>query len=350
MQELKARTVGFRPGERNVFFHILTACNLRCRHCYINPVEHGTCTLPLETVVQWLALFARPDAADAEGEQATNLILLGGEPTMHPDLAEIIRAAKAMGFNVTVDSNGYLFHDLLAKTSPQELDYLSFSLDGPDAGVNDPIRGQGSFEMCTGNIRRAVAAGFNTSLIYTVSALNIEHLARMPALVQELGVQRFFIQVIGLRGKPAKETAAPGQNWQVRPEEWFSVVPQVAADAAQRGIHVTYPKVYLSAEDAFECAGVVAENYFIFPNGRVYQCPLCEDYPIHSYAIENDQLVHRQGLNEDRFFPLHIPEGCIMNRLLQPDNISYAEDGSPLHRISCCLLKEEVLPAIPIPS
>ena len=88
----------------------------------------------------------------------------------------------------------------------------------------------------------------------------------------------------------------------------------------------------------------MAENYFIFPNGRVYQCPLCEDHPIHSYAIENDQLVHRQGLNEDRFFPLNIPEGCVMNRLLQPDNISYHPDGSPLHRISCCLLKEEVLP------
>ena len=28
-QDVQARTVGFRPGERNVFFHILTACNLR---------------------------------------------------------------------------------------------------------------------------------------------------------------------------------------------------------------------------------------------------------------------------------------------------------------------------------
>jgi MoaA/NifB/PqqE/SkfB family radical SAM enzyme len=42
-----ARTVGFQPGERNVFFHILTACNLSCRHCYINPAQHGTATLPL---------------------------------------------------------------------------------------------------------------------------------------------------------------------------------------------------------------------------------------------------------------------------------------------------------------
>ena len=133
-----ARTVGFQPGERNVFLHLLTACNLACRHCYINPAQHGTTTLPLNTVRQWLKLFARP-------ERQTNLILLGGEPTLHPELPAIIRAAKSMRYAVTVDTNGYLFHDLLAKVTPKELDYLSFSLDGPEAKVNDPLRGEGVF-------------------------------------------------------------------------------------------------------------------------------------------------------------------------------------------------------------
>jgi MoaA/NifB/PqqE/SkfB family radical SAM enzyme len=333
----QARTVGFQAGERNVFFHLLTACNLACRHCYINPAQHGTATLPLETVLRWLKLFARP-------RQQTNLILLGGEPTMHPDLAIIIKAAKAMRFAVTVDTNGYLFHDLLDKITPQELDYLSFSLDGPEPAINDPIRGQGVFEVCTANIRRAVAQGFNTSLIYTASGMNIDHLHRMPELLTDLGVRRFFIQVIGLRGNPAKIRPKGEVTWQVDPEHWLSVVPQVAADAARRGIHVIYPKVYLDPRESFQCAGVVAENFFIFPNGRVYQCPLCEDYPIHSYEIQDDQLVHREGLNEDRFFSLIIPEGCVMNRLLQPDNIAYQADGTPLHRISCCLLKQEIRP------
>jgi len=118
-----ARTVGFKPGERNVFFHLLTACNLSCKHCYINPPQHGTMTLSLETVLDWLTCFSRP-----ENEEKSNLILLGGEPTMHPDLAGIIRAAKSMRYHVTVDSNGFLFHDLLNRVSPDELDFLSFSL------------------------------------------------------------------------------------------------------------------------------------------------------------------------------------------------------------------------------
>jgi MoaA/NifB/PqqE/SkfB family radical SAM enzyme len=335
---LTARTVGFQPGERNVFFHILTACNLACRHCYINPAQHGTAMLSFETVRQWLTLFSRP-------ERQTNLILLGGEPTLHPELPAIIRAAKSMRYAVTVDTNGYLFHDLLDTVTPKELDYLSFSLDGPTAKVNDPIRGEGVFSICTENIRKAVVQGFNTSLIYTVSGLNIDHLHRMPALLADLGVRRFFIQVIGLRGNPAITKASETLNWQVDPGQWLQVVPEVAKAAARLGIHVVYPKVYLDPEEVFQCAGNVAENFFIFPNGRVYQCPLCEDHPIHSYAIENNQLVRRDGLNEDRFFPLVIPEGCVMNKLLQPDNISYHPDGSPVHRISCCLLKQEIRPA-----
>ncbi|RUM43377.1 MAG: radical SAM protein [Desulfocapsa sp.] len=334
-----ARTVDFRPGERNVFFHLLTACNLSCRHCYINPLQHGTATLPLETVLKWLKLFAR-------AEQKTNLILLGGEPTMHPDIALIIRAAKSMRYAVTVDSNGFLFHDLLEQIRPAELDYLSFSLDGPDAAVNDPIRGDNVFQVCTDNVQKAVQLGFHTSLIYTVSALNIDHLHRMPDLLAKLGVERFFIQVIGLRGKPAAAVTDTGSQWQVDPGHWLDVVPQVARQAARAGIHVIYPKVFLDAADRFQCAGQVAENFFIFPNGRVYQCPLCEDYPIHSFTIKDDRLRKHEGLNEDRFFTLEIPEGCVMNKLLQPDNIDYLPDGTPAHRISCCLLKQEVSPVL----
>ena len=338
-QRPQVRTVGFKPGERNVFFHILTACNLRCRHCYINPTEHGTQTLSLDKVSNWLKLFARP-------KQETNLILLGGEPTLHVNLPAIIRTAKALRYAVTVDSNGYLLNDFLTRITPDLVDSLSFSLDGPDAVVNDPIRGLGSFQVCTDNIRRAVRAGFATSLIYTVSSLNINQLHKMPALLASLGIRRFFIQVIGLRGNPALESAQGREMWQVPAKKWLDLVPVVAENAASMGIHTIYPKVYLGVDDRFECAGMAAENYFIFPNGRVYQCPLCEDYPIHSYVIDNDKLLHRQGLTEDRFFPLLIPEGCVMNRLLQPDTISYHADGLPVNRISCCLLKEEIIPLI----
>ena len=327
------KTVGFKPGERNIFLHILTACNLSCRHCYINKAQHGTETLTKEQLEQWMTLFADP-------HKRSNMIFLGGEPTLHPELPFAIQKAKELGYFVTVDSNGYLFNDLLTKTSPDLLDYLSFSLDGPDAATNDPIRGEGVFDVCVANIKKAVSAGFQVSVIYTVSRKNLDALPRMVPLLEHLQVKKFFIQVIGLRGKSA--AADSDEISQVSRQQWLDTVPEVARQAAARGIHVTYPKVFLAAEEKFECAGLVAENFFIFPNGRVYQCPLCEDHPINAYAIENNRLVKRDSLNESNFFPLHIAEGCVMNKLLQPDTLEYDEHGLPLYRISCCLLKQEI--------
>ena len=329
----RAKTVGFKPGERNIFFHILTACNLSCRHCYINKKQHGTGQLTKEQLEQWMVLFADPN-------KKSNMIFLGGEPTLHPDLPFAIKKAKELGYFVTVDSNGYLFNDLLAKTTPNFLDYLSFSLDGPDAETNDPIRGDGVFDTCVANIQRAVSAGFNVSVIYTVSKKNLNALDRMVPLLLKLKVAKFFIQVIGLRGKSAKGDSE--EVTQVTRQQWLDTVPEVASQAAEKGIHVTYPKVFLLPDEKFECAGAVAENFFIFPNGRVYQCPLCEDHPINAYTIQNNQLVKNEGLREDSFFRLNIAEGCVMNKLLQPDTIEYDEKGLPLYRISCCLLKQEI--------
>lgn len=281
---------------------------------------------------------------------SANLILLGGEPTLHPQLPEIIINARQMGYqSITIDTNGYLFHDILEKITPGHVDFISFSLDGASPETNDPIRGTGSFEACVAGIRKAKGKGFQTSLIYTVSHMNLTELAALPPLLADLGIDRFFIQVIGLRGQSASgmEAARTDSPLQVSRQEWETHVLPVAQKVAQCGIAVTYPKVYLNMDEPFECAGRVADNYFVFPNGRVYRCPLCEDYPLHSLVFEDDRLESTPGINEANLFQLQISEGCVMNKLIQPENIAYLPNGRPAYKIACCLLKEELLPVRP---
>ena len=327
------KTVAFSKNAANVFFHILTQCNLKCNHCYINPKQHGEHALPIETIEAWLAMFA-------EKSPTANVIFLGGEPTMHPDLSLAVQKAKTIGYSsITVDTNGYLFHDILSKVDPEQIDYFSFSLDGATQKTNDSIRGQGSYDQCIDGVRQAIKAGFAASLIYTVSSINIHELDMMAPFLKDLGIDRFFIQVIGIRGKAAQNDQG---QLQVARSEWLSIIPEAAAKVAEFGITVTYPKVFLNPDEPFECAGIVADNYFIFPNGRVYRCPLCEDFPLHSMTIKNNMLLKTPRINEDDLFGLTIPEGCVMNKLIQPGNLSYGSDGDPEYRVACCLLKEEI--------
>ncbi|MEA1947391.1 MAG: radical SAM protein [Thermodesulfobacteriota bacterium] len=247
------KTVAFSKNAINVFFHILTNCNLKCKHCYINKKQHGENTLPLETIEAWLKVFASKT-------KNANVIFLGGEPTLHPDLSLAIKKAKALGYDsITVDTNGYLFH--------------------------------------------------------------------------------VFIQVIGIRGKSAENSH---EKLQVSRNDWLEIIPDAAQKIARLGITVTYPKVFLSPDEPFECAAKVAENYFIFPNGRVYQCPLCEDFPLHSKVFKGNLLLDTPKINESNLFNLNIPEGCVMNKLIQPGNLSYNRNGTPEYRVACCMLKEEI--------
>jgi MoaA/NifB/PqqE/SkfB family radical SAM enzyme len=335
-----ASTVDFKQHAANVFFHVLTRCNLHCRHCYINPEQHGRKRLPLDRIERWLAVFA----ARSPG---ANLVLLGGEPTLHPDLPRVVRCARQLKFaSITIDTNGYLFNDILERVTPAEVDVFSFSLDGATAATNDRIRGQGSYEVCINGIRRARAKGFRTSLIFTASRANLEELSAMAPIVADLGVERFFIQVLGLRGKAALTGCDPEEPGILRvpPSEWLARVPAAAETIARRGVRVIYPKVFLAPEEKFECAGLVADNYFVFPNGRVYRCPLCEDYPVHSLEFQGDLLAETPRLNESDFFRLNIAEGCIMNALIQPGDLAHNVDGKAGYRIACCLLKEEIPP------
>ncbi len=327
------KTVAFSKNAVNVFFHILTDCNLKCKHCYINKAQHGENRLSLPSIETWLKIFS-------DKNNVSNVIFLGGEPTMHPDLSRAIKKARELQYNsITVDTNGYLFHDILSRVSPEEVDFFSFSLDGASRKTNDMIRGKGSYDTCIAGIKKARRNGFNTSIIYTVCGLNLNELPEMPELLEDLKPDRFFIQVIGLRGK----SAGKGKNiLQVSRPDWLNIVPDISRRIARSGITVTYPKVYLNTDEKFECAGLVAKNYFIFPNGRVYRCPLCEDYPLHSMIIRNNFLFDMPGINEKNLFHLNIQEGCVMNKLIQPDNLSYLPDGGPEYKVACCMLKEEL--------
>ena len=333
---IRTKTVAFSKNSSNIFFHILTKCNLKCRHCYINPGQHGKNTLPLSVITAWLEAFAR-------GSDLKNLIFLGGEPTLHPDLPAAVKYAHNLGFgSITIDTNGYLFHDILSKVKPDEVDFFSFSLDGASRETNDRIRGAGSFDTCIAGIRKASSMGFATSLIFTASSINIQEVDRLPPLLKDLGIDRFFFQIIGLRGRSAKGNQNQGQKIQVTKPQWLNTIPRVARKIAEFGITVTYPKVFLGPAENFECAGLVADNYFVFPNGRVYRCPLCEDFALHSLIFKNNRLVPAEKLKESDLFQLNIAEGCVMNKLIQPDNLSYDGNGQPEYKIACCLLKEEI--------
>jgi MoaA/NifB/PqqE/SkfB family radical SAM enzyme len=136
-----------------------TLCNLSCRHCFISchPDNHLFGFLSLETVRRFL------EESVALGVK--EYYFTGGEPFLHPQMVEIIEETLRIG-PATVLTNGTVFRDALvarlrdlSERSRFSLE-LRVSIDGPDPGTNDPVRGEGTFEAAMRGVGLLARAGF----------------------------------------------------------------------------------------------------------------------------------------------------------------------------------------------
>jgi hypothetical protein len=107
---------------------LTTGCNLACPYCFANekmgPSRRRHMTLA--DVDKLLAFFRRSDYQLFR--------VMGGEPTLHPDFAEILRRALAADMRVDVLSNATwndACSDFFRQVSPRRL-YFLLNLDHPD--------------------------------------------------------------------------------------------------------------------------------------------------------------------------------------------------------------------------
>jgi 7,8-dihydro-6-hydroxymethylpterin dimethyltransferase len=145
-----------------------TACNLDCPICFADsgtgPQEHGF-SLSLEQVESMLDAFVR-----AEGEPEA-VQLSGGEPSIHPQIKEMLQAAKDRGIQlVMLNTNGIRlardprFAPALAETGVHV--YLQF--DGLREETQLAIRGRDLTEEKLRALDRCAEAGVSVSLAAAV--------------------------------------------------------------------------------------------------------------------------------------------------------------------------------------
>ena len=104
MQEIAVPTaIGPRrdPPGPVVIWNLVRRCNLTCKHCYSVSADHD---FPGELGTS--EVFSVMD--DLKAFRVPVLILSGGEPLLRPDLFDIARRAKEMGFYVGLSTNGTL--------------------------------------------------------------------------------------------------------------------------------------------------------------------------------------------------------------------------------------------------
>ena len=108
----------------------LQGCNFRCPFCH-NSDLLGACgpeEIPVETLMAFLK--KRVGLLDA-------VCITGGEPTLQPDLVELIRQIKALGYAVKLDTNGTRPEVVKALAQQGLIDYVAMDIKNAPSRYGD---------------------------------------------------------------------------------------------------------------------------------------------------------------------------------------------------------------------
>lgn len=149
-------------------------CNIACKACYRQKTD----------MVKTIGQVAADIEVISKHQAVHTVSLAGGEPTLHPDLCEIVRWVKRKGFRASLVTNGVVLTDaLLDSLKKAGLDVVMVHVDEgqqrPDLGAHAGIEEINALRRRLTD--RAAAHGLDAGLCATIYR---ESIANLPSLVE----------------------------------------------------------------------------------------------------------------------------------------------------------------------
>lgn len=201
MRELKSPTpLGEKrnPPGPVVIWNLIRRCNLTCKHCYSISADKDfpgeLSTEEVYKVMDELKEFHVPV-----------LILSGGEPLLRPDIFDISRRAKDMGFYVGLSTNGTMIDESnIDDITRIGYDYVGISIDGI-RDTHDKFRRKiGAFDESMNGIRLCREAGIKVGMRFTLTMDNAHELPELLNIMEKEKVDKFYLSHLNYAGRGNK--------------------------------------------------------------------------------------------------------------------------------------------------
>jgi len=184
-----------RPAGPVVIWNLIRRCNLNCRHCYSTSAD--TDFAGELSTAEVLAVMA-----DLRAFGVPALILSGGEPLLRPDLFDLARAAKGLGFYLALSTNGTLIDG--ARVGPIRgagFDYVGISLDGLEATHDRFRRRAGAFQESLRGLRLCRDAGIRVGVRFTLTRDNAADLPNLLDLLLVEEIDKLYLSHLNYSGR-----------------------------------------------------------------------------------------------------------------------------------------------------
>lgn len=166
----------------NCSLNVTGRCNLKCLHCSAGSDASYAYDMTLAQLRGVIEAIERAGIIKVH--------ISGGEPLFHKDIFEILSFLKEKEIPITLFTNATLVTPEIAKRLVSDALILSIStsLDGANARSHDALRGKGAFERGLRGIRLLSKADFKIHATCMISKLNMNELAQIAQLAEDLGI------------------------------------------------------------------------------------------------------------------------------------------------------------------
>ncbi len=276
-------------------------CNIRCRGCY--NLYRG--------YVKPLAQIKREIDLALAKRNLDTITILGGEPTLHPDLAEIIVTIKKKGLICEMLTNGMVFlkrggEILLDRIVEAGLDRIILHVDAGQSHIHRDIDA----------VRHTLFARFERKKLYFSLSTTIypENQGEIPTLMKRYAGYRYFDGILSIL------EISPGDLCsRDKPRQSHRLLGEYESIARELGVA---PAAYLpsSLDDAF----ISWLMYFYYINTRTRRCLSISPEYNRLFRRLYRRLVGRHvfGMTcRPWLFPINFLLTCLIEVALHPARI-----------------------------
>ena len=283
-------------------------CPLSCPYCS-NPLEMDARSAELDTETWYRVL------TEAKEIGALQVHFSGGEPTLRPDLVDLVAHADKIGLYCNLITAAVsLTEKRLESLKEAGLAHVQISFQGTDTEIADRIAGfDGAFERKTEAAAHVINAGLALTLNAVINRHNVEQLPDFFKMAAKLKARRLEVAHVQYYGWALKNRAALLPS-RAQVERTTQLVEEARREyEGNMVIDYVIPDYY--ARRPKSCMNGWARRFFnITPAGKVLPCHAAETISHLSFPTVHDGSLSDIWHNDPAFNAYRgtdwMPETC----------------------------------------
>jgi len=248
-------------GNRKALIKITEKCNLKCAHCFVSAGDFGD-EISLKNIKEKLI-------PELLGAKVISVTLTGGEPLIHTEIRDVIKAFNKANIAISICTNGVgLDSDMIRFLQSFKYITVNVSLDGFSENTHGKFRGnKKSFNDTINSIKLLNKAGLLKGLLSTPNSLS--SVGEYEELIQfsiENNAKYVLMNPLGSFGRGEKSI----DKLRFPDSEMIDLYNRIKKYSSDVEIvDIRFPNVEKKLLSSCEAGNII----YVFTNGDVTICP-----------------------------------------------------------------------------